>query len=71
MDSRQLAADLVQFGSDIPFNIPPYFALLARAITLLEGMALVGCGAQMTESIRIDLQNYSDAVTLLEGPHLQ
>ena len=37
------ASDLVEAGSDVPFNIPPYFALLARAVTLLEGIALSGC----------------------------
>ena len=26
--------------NDIPFSIPPYFALLARAIVTLEGRAL-------------------------------
>ena len=28
--------------NDIPFSIPPYFALLARAIVTLEGVALTG-----------------------------
>ena len=26
--------------NDIPFSIPPYFALLARAVVTLEGIAL-------------------------------
>jgi len=28
--------------NDVPFSIPPYFALLARAIVTLEGIALTG-----------------------------
>lgn len=26
----------------LPFNIPPYFALIIRSISVLEGIALVG-----------------------------
>ena len=28
--------------NDIPFPVPPYFALLARAVVTLEGIALIG-----------------------------
>ena len=32
--------DMLTVLNDIPFSIPPYFALLARAIVTLEGLAL-------------------------------
>eukprot|EP00227_Mantoniella_beaufortii_P009287 CAMPEP_0197590926 /NCGR_PEP_ID=MMETSP1326-20131121/12300_1 /TAXON_ID=1155430 /ORGANISM="Genus nov. species nov., Strain RCC2288" /LENGTH=661 /DNA_ID=CAMNT_0043156237 /DNA_START=100 /DNA_END=2082 /DNA_ORIENTATION=- len=39
---QALAADLAQITFDYPFRIPPYFALIIRAIGVLEGIALVG-----------------------------
>jgi aarF domain-containing kinase len=39
---QELAADLAQITFDFPFTIPPYFALVIRAISVLEGIALVG-----------------------------
>lgn len=39
---QDLAADLAQITFDYPFKIPPYFALVIRAISVLEGIALVG-----------------------------
>ncbi|KAL2897512.1 hypothetical protein RDABS01_039295 [Bienertia sinuspersici] len=39
---QELAADLAQITFDYPFQIPPYFALIIRAIGVLEGIALVG-----------------------------
>ncbi|XP_061991367.1 uncharacterized protein LOC133709591 [Rosa rugosa] len=39
---QDLAADLAQITFDYPFKIPPYFALIIRAIGVLEGIALVG-----------------------------
>merc|ERR1719327_752686 len=39
---QDLAADLGQITFDYPFRIPPYFALIIRAIGVLEGIALVG-----------------------------
>eukprot|EP00242_Pyramimonas_sp_CCMP2087_P001597 CAMPEP_0198231242 /NCGR_PEP_ID=MMETSP1445-20131203/115098_1 /TAXON_ID=36898 /ORGANISM="Pyramimonas sp., Strain CCMP2087" /LENGTH=528 /DNA_ID=CAMNT_0043911845 /DNA_START=305 /DNA_END=1888 /DNA_ORIENTATION=- len=39
---QALAADLAQITFDYPFRIPPYFALIIRAIAVLEGIALVG-----------------------------
>ncbi|KAK9838371.1 hypothetical protein WJX81_007765 [Elliptochloris bilobata] len=39
---QELAADLAQITFDFPFVIPPYFALIIRAISVLEGIALVG-----------------------------
>jgi len=39
---QDLAADLAQITFDYPFRIPPYFALIIRAIGVLEGIALVG-----------------------------
>jgi len=32
---------LAQITFDYPFRIPPYFALIIRAISVLEGIALV------------------------------
>lgn len=37
---QELAADLAQITFDYPFRIPPYFALIIRAISVLEGIAL-------------------------------
>jgi aarF domain-containing kinase len=37
-----LAADLAEITYQYPFRIPPYFALIIRAISILEGIALVG-----------------------------
>jgi aarF domain-containing kinase len=39
---QELAGDLAQITFDYPFRIPPYFALIIRAIGVLEGIALVG-----------------------------
>ncbi|KAJ6826825.1 uncharacterized protein M6B38_369305 [Iris pallida] len=39
---QELATDLAQITFDYPFQIPPYFALIIRAIGVLEGIALVG-----------------------------
>ena len=39
---RELAADLAQIAFDYPFTIPPYFALVIWAISVLEGITLVG-----------------------------
>ncbi|GAB4818789.1 hypothetical protein N2152v2_005835 [Parachlorella kessleri] len=39
---QELAADLAQITFDYPFRIPPYFAIVIRAIGVLEGIALVG-----------------------------
>lgn len=38
---NDLAADLAQITFEYPFRIPPYFALVIRAIGVLEGIALV------------------------------
>lgn len=34
---QELASDLAQITFDYPFRIPPYFALIIRAIGVLEG----------------------------------
>lgn len=34
--------DLLAATLEIPFNVPPYMSLLARAVATLEGIALVG-----------------------------
>merc|ERR1719281_892281 len=39
---NDLAADLAEITFEYPFRIPPYFALVIRAIGVLEGIALVG-----------------------------
>lgn len=39
---QELAADLAEITFLFPFRIPPYFALVIRAISVLEGIALVG-----------------------------
>ena len=39
---QELASDLAQITFDFPFRIPPYFAIIIRAIGVLEGIALVG-----------------------------
>jgi len=39
---NDLSADLAKITFDLPFRIPPYFALIIRAIGVLEGIALVG-----------------------------
>lgn len=39
---QELAADLAEITFQFPFKIPPYFALVIRAIGVLEGIALVG-----------------------------
>ncbi|KAJ8600957.1 hypothetical protein CTAYLR_006314 [Chrysophaeum taylorii] len=39
---NDLAADLADITFNFPFRIPPYFALIIRAIGVLEGIALVG-----------------------------
>merc|ERR1711871_323038 len=38
----ELAADLAEITFEYPFRIPPYFALIIRAIGVLEGIALGG-----------------------------
>jgi len=39
---QALASDLAEITFKFPFRIPPYFALIIRAISVLEGIALVG-----------------------------
>ena len=39
---QELAADLAEITFTFPFRIPPYFALIIRAISVLEGIARVG-----------------------------
>jgi len=39
---QQMTQDALTVLNDIPFSIPPYFALLGRAIVTLEGVALSG-----------------------------
>merc|ERR1719424_2569647 len=37
---QAMTSDMLTVLNDIPFSIPPYFALLARAVVTLEGLAL-------------------------------
>mmetsp|Transcript_3691 Transcript_3691/g.4964 ORF Transcript_3691/g.4964 Transcript_3691/m.4964 type:complete len:942 (+) Transcript_3691:207-3032(+) len=37
---QAMTQDMLTVMNDIPFSIPPYFALLARAVVTLEGIAL-------------------------------
>ena len=37
---QAMTEDLLTVLNEIPFSIPPYFALLARAVVTLEGIAL-------------------------------
>jgi aarF domain-containing kinase len=37
---QAMTTDMLTVMNDIPFSIPPYFALLARAVVTLEGIAL-------------------------------
>lgn len=39
---QSMTQDMLTVLNEVPFTIPPYFALLARAIVTLEGIALVG-----------------------------
>jgi predicted unusual protein kinase regulating ubiquinone biosynthesis (AarF/ABC1/UbiB family) len=39
---QAMTADALTVLNDVPFSIPPYFALLGRAIVTLEGIALLG-----------------------------
>jgi aarF domain-containing kinase len=39
---NELSADLAEITFEYPFRIPPFFALVIRAIGVLEGIALVG-----------------------------
>lgn len=40
LNYQSLARDLGRATLEIPFNIPPYFALIARALGILEGAFL-------------------------------
>lgn len=48
---QALAADLAQITFDYPFRIPPYFALIIRAIGVLEGIALVSKVYRLTSPV--------------------
>ena len=40
--AQMLSQDLLQATLEIPFSVPPYMSLLARAVATLEGIALTG-----------------------------
>lgn len=42
LNFQELAADLAEITFEYPFRIPPYSALIIRAVSVLEGIALVG-----------------------------
>ncbi len=39
---QAMTQDALTVLNDVPFSIPPYFALIARAVVTLEGVALIG-----------------------------
>ena len=39
---QMLSQDLLNASLQIPFSVPPYMSLLARAVATLEGIALSG-----------------------------
>lgn len=39
---QMLSQDLLNASLQIPFSVPPYMSLLARAVATLEGIALQG-----------------------------
>ena len=39
---QMLSQDLLNASLQIPFSVPPYMSLLARAVATLEGIALTG-----------------------------
>ncbi|UPR03133.1 putative UbiB-like protein kinase [Chloropicon primus] len=50
---QSMTSDFVTVMNDIPFSIPPYFALLGRAVATLEGIALIG-----NPNYRIVMESY-------------
>eukprot|EP00793_Prasinoderma_coloniale_P001506 PRCOL_00003310-RA len=50
---QAMTQDALTVLNDIPFSIPPYFALLARAVVTLEGVALIG-----DPSYRLVMESY-------------
>jgi len=50
---QAMTQDALTVMNDIPFSIPPYFAILGRAIVTLEGLALTG-----DESYGIIMESY-------------
>ena len=59
---QQLTGDLVSAMSDVPFAIPSYFALLGRAIAVLEGIALQG-----DPNYRLVIESYPFVARQLAG----
>ena len=53
--AQELAADLAEITFMFPFRIPPYFALIIRAIGVLEGIALVA-----NPQARLRLEGHTD-----------
>ena len=50
--AQALSQDLLQASLEIPFSVPPYMSLLARAVATLEGIALTGDpGYQMVAQV--------------------
>ena len=53
---QAMTQDALTVLNDIPFSIPPYFALLGRAIVTLEGVALTGaCDHQLAAPLASDI----------------
>lgn len=57
LGAQALSQDLLAATLEIPFAVPPYMALLARAVATLEGIALLGNpDYQMVTQARWSLQ---------------
>ena len=55
---QMLSQDLLNASLQIPFSVPPYMSLLARAVATLEGIALSGNpDYQMVAEVHFPLQH--------------
>ena len=64
---QELAADLAEITFEFPFRIPPYFALVIRAISVLEGIALVG-NPQVTATTATTTATFTSTATSASPP---
>ena len=56
--AQMLSQDLLNASLQIPFSVPPYMSLLARAVATLEGIALSGNpDYQMVAEVHSPLQH--------------
>lgn len=66
LNYQSLARDLGRATLEIPFNIPPYFALIARALGILEGsfFSLV-CRMRTSRRIAVPMGAYVVSLAVL------